>query len=168
MRAGLNHKQGLLALGYELVSTGGSASALAAAGVPVKQVEVSAFVDVRTTNACCLTACLQELTAFPEMLDGRVKTLHPAVHGGILAKRSDATHMAAIKQHNIGVCTHASSTHHRGRAFPQLLVLTAYIHLRSQAPLTWWCATYTRSPPPSPVAQALQTASRKSTLVGPA
>ena len=44
----------------------------------------------------------QELTSFPEMLDGRVKTLHPAVHGGILAKRGDASHMAALSQHSIG------------------------------------------------------------------
>ena len=45
---------------------------------------------------------MQELTSFPEMLDGRVKTLHPAVHGGILAKRGDASHMAALSQHSIG------------------------------------------------------------------
>lgn len=69
-------KQGLVALGYDLVSTGGSAAALSAAGLPVSTVE--------------------SLTGFPEMLSGRVKTLHPGVHGGILAIRSDASHMRAI------------------------------------------------------------------------
>lgn len=73
--------KGLAAAGYELVSTGGSAKAIEAAGVPVRKVE--------------------DLTGFPEMLDGRVKTLHPGVHGGILAIRSNPEHMAAIKQHDI-------------------------------------------------------------------
>lgn len=73
--------KGLAAAGYELVSTGGSAKAIESAGVAVKKVE--------------------DLTGFPEMLDGRVKTLHPGVHGGILAIRSNPTHMDAIKQHNI-------------------------------------------------------------------
>lgn len=45
---------------------------------------------------------VEEVTKFPEMLDGRVKTLHPAVHGGILAKRGDASHMQAIESHSIG------------------------------------------------------------------
>jgi phosphoribosylaminoimidazolecarboxamide formyltransferase / IMP cyclohydrolase len=58
--------KGLSELGYDLVSTGGSAAAIEKAGVPVQKVE--------------------ELTGFPEMLDGRVKTLHPGVHGGILAR----------------------------------------------------------------------------------
>lgn len=73
--------KGLAAAGYELVSTGGSAKTIEAAGVPVRKVE--------------------DLTGFPEMLDGRVKTLHPGVHGGILAIRSNPEHMAAIKQHDI-------------------------------------------------------------------
>ncbi|KAI7839570.1 hypothetical protein COHA_006696 [Chlorella ohadii] len=73
--------KGLAELGYEIVSTGGSATAIEAAGVPVKRVE--------------------ELTGFPEMLDGRVKTLHPGVHGGILARRDLPQHMDAIGQHNI-------------------------------------------------------------------
>ncbi|PSC68677.1 Bifunctional purine biosynthesis [Micractinium conductrix] len=73
--------KGLSDLGYEIVSTGGSATAIEAAGVPVKRVE--------------------ELTGFPEMLDGRVKTLHPGVHGGILARRDLPAHMEAISQHNI-------------------------------------------------------------------
>ncbi|GAB4817630.1 hypothetical protein N2152v2_004676 [Parachlorella kessleri] len=73
--------KGLVELGYEIVSTGGSATAIEKAGVPVKRVE--------------------ELTGFPEMLDGRVKTLHPGVHGGILARRDVPDHMAAIEKHGI-------------------------------------------------------------------
>jgi phosphoribosylaminoimidazolecarboxamide formyltransferase/IMP cyclohydrolase len=74
--------QALAARGVELVSTGGTAKALAAAGLSV--IEVA------------------ELTGFPEMLDGRVKTLHPAVHGGLLARRDDPRHMAALAEHGIG------------------------------------------------------------------
>jgi phosphoribosylaminoimidazolecarboxamide formyltransferase/IMP cyclohydrolase len=73
--------QGLHRLGYEIVSTGGTASALAAAGVPVLNVS--------------------DVTGFPEMLEGRVKTLHPAVHGGILADRAKPAHLAAIAEHAI-------------------------------------------------------------------
>jgi phosphoribosylaminoimidazolecarboxamide formyltransferase/IMP cyclohydrolase len=72
---------GLHALGWELVSTGGTARALRDAGVPA--------VDV------------SDITHFPEMLDGRVKTLHPAVHGGLLARRDLAEHMSAIAAHDI-------------------------------------------------------------------
>lgn len=71
----------LVELGYSLISTGGSAKALETASVPVKKVE--------------------DLTGFPEMLDGRVKTLHPNVHGGILAIRDKPEHMAAIAEHGI-------------------------------------------------------------------
>ncbi len=67
--------------GVELVSTGGTAKALADAGLKVKDVS--------------------ELTGFPEMMDGRVKTLHPKVHGGILAIRDDAGHQAAMAAHAI-------------------------------------------------------------------
>ena len=67
--------------GHELVSTGGTARALAAAGLPVTSVA--------------------DVTAFPEMLDGRVKTLHPAIHGGILARRSRPDDLAAIGAHGI-------------------------------------------------------------------
>jgi phosphoribosylaminoimidazolecarboxamide formyltransferase / IMP cyclohydrolase len=74
--------QALAARGVELVSTGGTAKALAAAGLSV--IEVA------------------ELTGFPEMLDGRVKTLHPAIHGGLLARRDDTHHMAALARHGIG------------------------------------------------------------------
>lgn len=68
--------------GVELVSTGGTAKALRDAGHVVRDVA--------------------DLTGFPEMMDGRVKTLHPAVHGGILAVRDDAAHVAAMDAHAIG------------------------------------------------------------------
>lgn len=71
----------LAARGFELVSTGGTARALAAAGLAVVGVS--------------------EVTAFPEMLDGRVKTLHPAIHGGILARRSRPDDLEAIAAHGI-------------------------------------------------------------------
>jgi phosphoribosylaminoimidazolecarboxamide formyltransferase/IMP cyclohydrolase len=73
--------RGLAARGFELVSTGGTARALADAGLAV--VNVSA------------------VTGFPEMMDGRVKTLHPKVHGGILARRSHAEDLAAASAHDI-------------------------------------------------------------------
>lgn len=71
----------LAGLGVELVSTGGTAKALRDAGLPV--------LDVA------------ELTGFPEMLDGRVKTLHPGVHGGILHRRDHPDHVAAVAEHGI-------------------------------------------------------------------
>src|SRR5262245_11570300 len=71
----------LVALGWEIVSTGGTAEALRQAGVPVKGIE--------------------EVTGFPEMMDGRVKTLHPAVHGGLLARRDHASDVAALAKHGI-------------------------------------------------------------------
>ncbi|KAK9134643.1 hypothetical protein Syun_013973 [Stephania yunnanensis] len=74
--------KGLEALGYSIVSTGGTAFALVEAGISVTKVE--------------------ELTCFPEMLDGRVKTLHPSIHGGILAKRDQKHHMEALNKHGIG------------------------------------------------------------------
>ncbi|WP_022722386.1 bifunctional phosphoribosylaminoimidazolecarboxamide formyltransferase/IMP cyclohydrolase [Rhodopseudomonas sp. B29] len=67
--------------GVELVSTGGTAKAIAAAGLPVKDVS--------------------ELTGFPEMMDGRVKTLHPKVHGGLLAIRDNDDHTQAMAAHGI-------------------------------------------------------------------
>ena len=73
--------QALHALGIKLLSTGGTAKLLADAGLPVTEVA--------------------EVTGFPEMLDGRVKTLHPKVHGGLLARRDLPEHMAAIKAHGI-------------------------------------------------------------------
>jgi phosphoribosylaminoimidazolecarboxamide formyltransferase / IMP cyclohydrolase len=71
----------LHALGWELVSTGGTAHALRQAGLPALDVS--------------------DVTGFPEMMDGRVKTLHPAVHGGLLARRDLPDHMAAIGGHDI-------------------------------------------------------------------
>ena len=73
--------RGLNALGVELISTGGTAKAIKDAGIPVKDVA--------------------EVTGFPEMLDGRVKTIHPRVAGGILAMRSNPAHMEAIAAHGI-------------------------------------------------------------------
>src|SRR5213076_688922 len=72
---------GLHGLGAELFSTGNTQAAIAAAGVPVKSIS--------------------ELTGFPEILDGRVKTLHPAVHGGLLAIRDNTEHVAAMQAHGI-------------------------------------------------------------------
>ncbi len=73
--------QGLSALGVELFSTGKTMEAIAAAGVPVQSVAA--------------------LTGFPEILGGRVKTLHPTVHAGILARRDDPAHMAELAAHGI-------------------------------------------------------------------
>ncbi len=71
----------LHALGIKLISTGGTARLLSEQGLAVTEVA--------------------ELTGFPEMLDGRVKTLHPKVHGGLLARRDQPQHMAALKAHHI-------------------------------------------------------------------
>ncbi len=74
--------QALAAKGVELVSTGGTAKALRDAGLMVKDIS--------------------ELTGFPEMMDGRVKTLHPKVHGGLLAVRDNDDHIASMVEHGIG------------------------------------------------------------------
>jgi phosphoribosylaminoimidazolecarboxamide formyltransferase / IMP cyclohydrolase len=71
----------LSALGIELVSTGGTAKLLRDSAIPVRDIS--------------------DLTGFPEMLDGRVKTLHPKVHGGILHRRDDPKHVAAVQGHGI-------------------------------------------------------------------
>jgi len=71
----------LAGFGVDLVSTGGTAKALREAGLPVRDIS--------------------DLTGFPEMLDGRVKTLHPKVHGGILHIRENAEHMASVREHAI-------------------------------------------------------------------
>ena len=68
-------------MGVELVSTGGTAALLRDSNIPVKDVA--------------------ELTGFPEMIDGRVKTLHPKIHGGILALRDNPEHVAKMKEHGI-------------------------------------------------------------------
>ena len=75
--------RGLVARGFELVSTGGTARALAEAGLSVTNVS--------------------DLTGFPEMMDGRVKTLHPALHGGILARRDRPDDLASLARHGIGL-----------------------------------------------------------------
>ena len=67
--------------GIEIISTGGSAETLRASNITVKDVS--------------------ELTEFPEMMNGRVKTLHPRVHGGLLALRNEKDHLSAMKQHGI-------------------------------------------------------------------
>ncbi|GHB27798.1 bifunctional purine biosynthesis protein PurH [Pseudovibrio japonicus] len=67
--------------GVELISTGGTRKAIADAGLPVKDIS--------------------EVTGFPEIMDGRVKTLHPMVHGGLLSIRDDAEHVAAMNEHGI-------------------------------------------------------------------
>ncbi|HXH09884.1 MAG TPA: bifunctional phosphoribosylaminoimidazolecarboxamide formyltransferase/IMP cyclohydrolase [Alphaproteobacteria bacterium] len=73
--------KGLYDLGMELLSTGGTAHLLQTAGIPV--------------------VAVSDYTGFPEILDGRVKTLHPRIHGGILAKRDDAIHQSALAAHGI-------------------------------------------------------------------
>ena len=73
--------QALAALGVEILSTGGTAKLLREAGVAVREVS--------------------DVTGFPEMLDGRVKTLHPGIHGGLLARRDVPEHLAALEKHGI-------------------------------------------------------------------
>ncbi len=75
--------KGLSQLGFEIFSTGGTRKALAEAGVPVKSVS--------------------EITGFPEILDGRVKTLHPVIHGGILARRNLPAHMEELAKNKIEI-----------------------------------------------------------------
>ena len=77
----IDFAKGLRTLGWELLSTGGTSRTLREAGIEVRDVS--------------------DVTQFPEMLDGRVKTLHPAVHGGLLARRDLPAHMAAIAEHGI-------------------------------------------------------------------
>ena len=74
--------RGLSQLGYEIFSTGGTKKALSEAKVPVKSVS--------------------DITGFPEILNGRVKTLHPMIHGGLLANRKVPAHMEELAKHNIG------------------------------------------------------------------
>ena len=79
----LDFGRGLAERGFELVSTGGTARALADAGLPVVNVS--------------------DVTGFPEMMDGRVKTLHPLIHGGILARRDHPEDLEAARHHGIGL-----------------------------------------------------------------
>src|SRR5246500_3826698 len=81
-KTGLIHfAQKLADMGVELISTGGTAKLLRDSGISVKDIS--------------------ELTGFPERLDGRVKTLHPKVHGGILHRRENASHRSAVAEHGI-------------------------------------------------------------------
>ena len=73
--------EGLAKLGCEVVSTGGTQAAIEAAGVPVTGIS--------------------DVTGFPEILDGRVKTLHPVVHAGILARQDDPEHVQTLREHDI-------------------------------------------------------------------
>ena len=77
----VDFSKGLSKLDFEIISTGGTAKALVSAGVKIKEVS--------------------EVTDFPEMLDGRVKTLHPIIHAGILARRDIKEHMKTLEKHNI-------------------------------------------------------------------
>jgi len=79
----LDFSRELSSLGVEIISTGGTAKLLRENNIPVKEVS--------------------EYTGFPEMLDGRVKTLHPKIHAGLLALRDNAQHMETLKKHNIGL-----------------------------------------------------------------
>ena len=74
-----NFAKGLVQAGVEIISTGGTKKYLDELGVP--------------------TISIEEVTGFPEMLDGRVKTLHPLIHGGLLGKRQEASHIEAVKAH---------------------------------------------------------------------
>ena len=78
----VNFARALHESGHELVSTGGTQAAIANADIPVKHVE--------------------DLTGFPEILDGRVKSLHPKIYGGILARRDISEHNAQLAEHGIG------------------------------------------------------------------
>jgi phosphoribosylaminoimidazolecarboxamide formyltransferase/IMP cyclohydrolase len=85
----------LTQLGIEILSTGGTAGLLRDSGVPVRDVS--------------------EVTGFPEMLDGRVKTLHPKIHGGILARRDAPAHLEALARHEIPPIDPSSSRSTRSR-----------------------------------------------------
>jgi phosphoribosylaminoimidazolecarboxamide formyltransferase/IMP cyclohydrolase len=77
----VDFSKGLSKLGFNILSTGGTAKTLESAGIKIKKVS--------------------DVTGFPEMLDGRVKTLHPIIHAGILARRNVKKHMDTLKKHNI-------------------------------------------------------------------
>jgi phosphoribosylaminoimidazolecarboxamide formyltransferase/IMP cyclohydrolase len=99
----------LAEFGAELVSTGGTAKALREAGLTVRDIS--------------------DLTGFPEMLDGRVKTLHPRVHGGILHRRENAEHVAAVEAHGIepidmvvvNLYAFEKTAHRAGVCFPEVI-----------------------------------------------
>lgn len=80
-KTGIEKFEALTNIGWEIISTGGTAKALKEKGIP-----------------CTL---IEDVTKFPEMMDGRLKTLHPAIFGGILADRTNPEHMKAIAEHGI-------------------------------------------------------------------
>ena len=105
--------QALAARGVELVSTGGTAKALREAGLPVMDIS--------------------ELTGFPEMMDGRVKTLHPKVHGGLLAVRDNPEHAAAMAEHaDVVVVPHVAVHAHDASQQGRLRLVVAHV---AQLPL---------------------------------
>src|SRR5512140_2625712 len=81
-RGALEFASGLVQMGWEILSTGGTAQTLRDGGIPVIPVE--------------------KVTGFPEMMGGRVKTLHPAVHGGILARRNVPGDLESLRKHGYG------------------------------------------------------------------
>ena len=100
----IDFARALTAAGVELLSTGGTAKAIRNAGLPVQDVA--------------------EFTGFPEMLDGRVKTLHPKVHAGILAVRDNPAHVATMNEHGLGYMVELARTHQKASwSFAGLLVI---------------------------------------------
>ena len=103
--------RGLVELGYSILSTGGTAKLLQKEGIPCREVA--------------------DYTGFPEMLDGRVKTLDPHIHAGILARRCVPEHMKALADHNIGtidiVCVNPLSRRLRVRTARLSLLLKTSI-----------------------------------------
>ncbi len=95
----MDFARGLAELGVELVSTGGTAKELSAAGLEVRAVD--------------------DLTGFPEIMDGRVKTLHPKLHAGLLAVRSNPEHVAAPRSTTPRGSTSSASTSTRSSAPPR-------------------------------------------------
>ena len=80
--------EGLVVAGFEILSTGGTARSLREAGITVTDVS--------------------DVTGFPEIMDGRVKTLHPKIHGGLLARRDNDDHLAAMTDQNIACLLYTS------------------------------------------------------------
>src|SRR6266702_6902577 len=78
----IDFAQELKSFGVEIISTGGTAKSLRDAGIEVRDVS--------------------DVTGFPEMMDGRIKTLHPKIHGGLLALRDNPEHVAAMREHGFG------------------------------------------------------------------
>ena len=108
-RGVVDFARGLADFGVEILSTGGTARLLASEGIVVRDV--------------------QDVTGFPEMLDGRVKTLHPRIHAGLLARRDDPAHMSQIGEHEIRtidlVCTNlypfVETTERKGVTFQEII-----------------------------------------------